>query len=165
MAIWVVRHACAGHKQDWTGVDDERPLDPAGAEQARALAQVLAADPPSVLVSSPARRCMDTFAPLSEITGIATCPDDSLRRADADALLDRLLDPASEGAAFCTHGEAMAPTLKTLRLLGVSFGDRSDDDLLLKGAAWRLERTRSGWTLDLSAPRPLKSCPRHEGPS
>ncbi|MET0726771.1 MAG: phosphoglycerate mutase family protein [Acidimicrobiales bacterium] len=165
MTIWVVRHACAGHKGDWDGPDDSRPLDPAGIDQALALADVLADEPPSELWSSPAKRCVDTLAPLAHAVGLPVEPDEALRGPDASGLLDRL-ETSGSGAVFCTHGEVMAPTLEVLRARGTDVvGGRSDEELLLKGSAWRLERASSGWRLDVCAPVPRIPCPRHAEPA
>ena len=43
--LYLIRHACAGNKRQWTGPDVERPLDAAGIAQAVALADELAVLP------------------------------------------------------------------------------------------------------------------------
>lgn len=157
---WVVRHACAGHKDDWDGDDDERPLDPAGTQQAEALAHLLAGrdDRPRRLLSSPTRRCTDTLAPLGRALGLGVEVEPALRRASGPELVALLAD----GVALCTHGEVMEPALPVLRAQGLVLGEGTEaDDLLLKGAAWGLSRPADCWHLDLVAPLPLATCPSH----
>jgi 8-oxo-dGTP diphosphatase len=160
---WVVRHACAGHKEDWDGEDDARPLDPAGVEQAAALASLLAESSPAALRSSPPERCVATLRPLGAALGLPVTPDARLRSATGAELVALLADPASAGAVLCTHGEVMEPALPHLRAVGLEIdGDPGDDDLLLKGAAWRLEpRSGGAWHLSLVVPIPIASCPHH----
>lgn len=159
---WVVRHACAGHKDDWDGDDDDRPLDPAGTAQAAALAEILVAEAPTRLVSSPTRRCVDTLVPLGEALGLEVEVDPALREASGVELVRLLTAEELDGAALCTHGEVMEPALPVLRAAGLAVvGDASDEDLLLKGAAWRLDRAAPGWRLELVVPIPLASCPHH----
>jgi phosphohistidine phosphatase SixA len=162
---WVVRHACAGHKEDWDGDDDARPLDPAGVAQAAALAELLAADPdgarPRALRSSPPQRCVATLEPLGRALGLSVGIDPLLRSASGDALVELLADPSSAGTVLCTHGEVMEPALPVLRTAGVTV-DADDHALLLKGAAWRLDpRPAGGWHLALVVPIPVTTCPHH----
>jgi 8-oxo-(d)GTP phosphatase len=58
-----LRHAPALDRADWAGADEDRPLTPEGEAQAQILRHLLAAYRPSVVVSSPARRCVDTVRP------------------------------------------------------------------------------------------------------
>src|SRR5688500_17380136 len=93
----VVRHACAGRKGSWSGPDDERPLDPAGVEQAEALADLWSRDeqPPAGLRSSPTRRCIQTLEPLASRDGLEIAADDRLCPGrPLDQLVDLLTSPA-----------------------------------------------------------------------
>ena len=66
----VVRHASAGHKADWPGQDESRPLDEHGAADARALASLLACFAPVArVISSPALRCTETVRPFAATFG------------------------------------------------------------------------------------------------
>ena len=70
MPIYVVRHAKAGSRSAWTEDDRIRPLSENGWEQAKALGQLLVRLSPSVLLSSPYLRCIQTLEPLSELCGL-----------------------------------------------------------------------------------------------
>jgi phosphohistidine phosphatase SixA len=160
--LWIVRHACAGHKDEWAGADDDRPLDPAGEVQAAALAEILSAEHPARLVSSPTRRCTDTLAPLAARVGLEVEVEPLLRDATGEELVDLLPDAHYTGAVICTHGEVMEAALGILRSSGVVVvGGADDDELLLKGAAWRVLRRDATWELELVAPVPLHACPHH----
>jgi phosphohistidine phosphatase SixA len=165
MSMWVVRHACAGVKDEWPGPDETRPLDAAGEHQAAALAAVLAAFAPRRLLSSPTTRCMDTLQPLAEALQVAVEPT-PLLLPGAKVRLVPVIDELSAGppTVLCTHGELMEPALGQLRARGLEVGDDLDDEaLLLKGAAWQLDRRDGAWRLELVAPVPIASCPSHPG--
>ena len=51
--VVVVRHACAGAKKEWEGVDLDRPLDAGGIKQSLALVPVLARAGVQRLMASP----------------------------------------------------------------------------------------------------------------
>ncbi len=61
----LVRHASAGSSAEWEGDDYDRPLDDKGVEQARGLVARLAPFRIERILSSPARRCVDTVGPLA----------------------------------------------------------------------------------------------------
>lgn len=63
--ILLVRHAKAGSRSQWDGVDDERPLSSSGREQVEHLTAFLPLFGPERLVSAPPLRCRDTIAPLA----------------------------------------------------------------------------------------------------
>jgi 8-oxo-(d)GTP phosphatase len=167
MGIWLVRHACAGHKEDWEGDDAVRPLDPAGRRQAEGLAALLAPLGPARLVSSPVLRCVQTLEPLAQRTGLPVEGRDELRAgrsADVAGLVARVLaDPAFDGSVACTHGEVMQPLLEEWRRTGlvVDGGDPGDEQLLFKGSAWRLDQRDGALHLALHAPFARAECPTH----
>jgi 8-oxo-dGTP diphosphatase len=141
MRVHLVRHACAGHKEDWPGSDESRPLDPVGRTQARDLARHLGTVPLRRLLTSPAVRCVETVAGIATSHGIEL-ERTSLLAADADPvrLLAALTDPALADAALCTHGETMKALLPLLRRAGtrVEADGQDEDRLLLKGSVWTL---------------------------
>jgi 8-oxo-dGTP diphosphatase len=67
--VAVVRHADAGRRSEWTGDDLERPLSELGRAQADALVAPLLRAGAARLLSSPARRCRETLAPLAAALG------------------------------------------------------------------------------------------------
>jgi 8-oxo-(d)GTP phosphatase len=147
----LVRHASAGHKADWPGDDESRPLDPQGAADARALAGLLACFAPTArVISSPALRCSATvrpfaagfggtvevavsLAPPGRYTGFSsyrTGPDDSLRRLLSDLVADR------RPAVLCLHRENLPDVLAAAcSALGAPAAVPTDPSLP-KGGFW-----------------------------
>jgi 8-oxo-(d)GTP phosphatase len=161
MALWLIRHACAGHAREWDGRDGQRPLDEAGRAQAEALAHVLAPEQPDRVLSSPTRRCVDTVQPLGAALDLEVEVMSMLREGHETDLLYAVQVGRFDGAALCTHGEVLEVVLDGLHAAGVRVeDDLTDDELLLKGAAWRLDR-QPVLTLRRYAPITLHTCPHH----
>ena len=173
VAVYVVRHACAGDKNEWAGPDDERPLDEVGRRQAQALADMLATAPVRRIVSSPALRCRESVEPLARRLGLEIELHDVLRNDAAPLPLHDLLaevraaDAGTPGdVILCVHGELMRPLLAELRETGVpivSRGSRDHDALLAKGSAWRLARQADGTVTSVEhmVPVELPRCTAH----
>jgi phosphohistidine phosphatase SixA len=162
--LYLVRHACAGNKEDWLGPDDDRPLDPAGRQQAEALARELVQAPITRLLSSPTRRCFDTLRPLSEESGLPIETTDVLSVNSDISSVDDLDDPPFvDGAVLCTHGEVLTRLLEDAKEKRVEIASERDDDdwLLLKGSAWVTELNDSEPRIVHRAPLPVPECPDH----
>jgi phosphohistidine phosphatase SixA len=166
--VRVVRHACAGRKGDWPGPDADRPLDPAGCRQADAVAAALAPGAGRAvrrLVSSPARRCVDTLAVLSRAAGLPIETTDVLTaEAPLDAAMAAVVDPANGDAVLCTHGELMRRMLACIRAGDASVvAARPDDDwLLVKAGVWTLHVVDGAVSaLHHSVPAGVVECATH----
>ena len=61
---YLVRHAKAGDRSDWSGDDRLRPLTKSGQRQAEALADMLDGEPIDRILSSGYLRCLQTVEPL-----------------------------------------------------------------------------------------------------
>lgn len=68
--VLLVRHAKAGKRGKFDGPDAERPLEPAGAAQAKALTPNLLAFGASEVHSADPLRCVQTVTPLAEALNI-----------------------------------------------------------------------------------------------
>ena len=68
--VVLVRHAHAGHRSDFDGPDEKRPLSNRGLRQADRLVALLASFAPTRVVSAPALRCVQTVEPLTRATGL-----------------------------------------------------------------------------------------------
>jgi phosphohistidine phosphatase SixA/8-oxo-dGTP pyrophosphatase MutT (NUDIX family) len=122
----LVRHASAGHKADWLGDDQSRPLDTQGAADARALAGLLACFAPTArVISSPALRCTETVRPYAAgfggIVEAEVCLSPHGRatffspRTDLAGALSRLLSALvadRRPAVLCLHRENLPDVLE-----------------------------------------------------
>jgi 8-oxo-dGTP pyrophosphatase MutT (NUDIX family) len=69
-SVTVLRHAKTVPGETWDGPDATRPLLRRGADQARSVAQGLAAYRPKRIYTSTAARCVATIAPVARITAV-----------------------------------------------------------------------------------------------
>jgi 8-oxo-dGTP diphosphatase len=154
MKLYVVRHAKAGERAAWTGPDEARPLSKTGWKQARALAKRLAAASPSVLVSSPYARCVQTLEPLAARTKRPLEIDKRLAEgAPFEAVLD-LLGELPPAGVLCSHGDVIPDTIEALVRRGMQLRSAPD---WRKATVWVLKRDRDGvfTTATVWAPPPL----------
>lgn len=168
MRVYVVRHACAGRKEEWEGADVERPLDDVGRQQALALADELARQGAERLISSPTRRCVETLEPVAAAGSRPIEISHALgTSATTETLVDLVTDPSYDRAVLCTHGEVMRPLLDWLRRHDVRVvADRADDEnLVAKGTGWLLEvHGDDPIALEHIAPMPMLKCSAHSAP-
>jgi len=106
MSLLLLRHASAGNRDEWTDHDHERPLDARGLEQAAHLPEVLARFPIERILSSPAKRCLQTVEPLAAARGLEIEPREELselhRQGREGFALVRSL--AGQDVVVCGHG-------------------------------------------------------------
>ena len=135
--MYLVRHAHAGNRSSWDGIDASRPLSPKGRQQAAGLQEWLADTTLARVISSPAARCTETVAPLAEAHDLAVETD--LRLAEggtAAACIEALLALAGDDAALCSHGDLIPKVIRQLRADGMA---TKDPNLSQKGSTWVLE--------------------------
>lgn len=105
MPLLLVRHAWAGDRDKWEGDDRERPLDERGRRQAEDLVERLQPYPIEAILSSPARRCVETVEPLARARGleIEVRPElsEDLQGTEGVALVRSL---AGRDVVVCGHG-------------------------------------------------------------
>jgi broad specificity phosphatase PhoE len=134
---YLVRHADAGDKHQWTGPDDDRPLTSRGHVEAEGLVAQLASYSISEIVSSPAVRCWQTVEPLARQRRLAVRTDVALAAdADLDRAVALLLESPTDDLVLCTHGELIRPLLGRLRDLGAPL---SGELVWPKSSVWLLE--------------------------
>jgi len=101
--IYLVRHAHA----DWQD-DESRPLSKAGLKAAQVVGSLLAALPITAIYSSPARRAVETVAPLADRLGIRPELMHDLRERELPALpgseFDRAVADAWRSPETATTG-------------------------------------------------------------
>jgi 8-oxo-(d)GTP phosphatase len=130
VTLLLVRHADAGHRDDWEGDDLLRPVDERGRRQADGLVAPLARFRPERILSSPAVRCTQTVEPLAAALGLPVEETEGLAEGVGR---DRVMALAHglEGtvAVLCTHGDIVEKLL----------GEESE-----KGSSWALELGEDG---------------------
>ena len=142
MPIYLVRHAKAGSRHDFEGDDQERPLTNAGRLQASEVCKRLAAMSPSVVVSSPYRRCVETVEPLAVAIDIDVTLDERLAEfgsdlVKADASLFDLLYSLPDNAVVCSHGDVIPAVVEALAASGMRTHGTAEWG---KGSVWVLQR-------------------------
>lgn len=140
--LYLVRHAKAGSRSDWTGDDRERPLSKAGWRQAHALAEKLAplADG-GELVSSPYLRCVQTLEPLAAALDLTVAADERLAEGDDFRGALDLLTHLPAGSVLCSHGDVIPDTIAALERRGCRFVGEPD---WRKASVWVLRRGADG---------------------
>lgn len=135
--FFVVRHAKAGDRDEWSGDDRTRPLTERGRKQAEELVRLLQPLPIAAVFSSPYLRCTQTVEPLARARRLEVRPASSLvegrglaglREFFADARLDR--------AVLCTHGDIAFDLVEDLVGRRVV---KAGDGGYAKGSTWIVE--------------------------
>lgn len=108
--LYLLRHA----KSSWddpTLDDHERPLTRRGVRAAARIAALLAeaSDPPRLALVSPARRTLDTLAPLREALALRVAIEPALYLAPPDSIRARLaaLDAAETSVLVIAHNPGL----------------------------------------------------------
>ncbi len=149
--LWLIRHARAGSKRMWKAPDAQRPLDSLGHLHALGLVELFP-EPPTALIASPTRRCVQTLQPIADAHALPIRQDDRLGpTAPLDEMLALLREAGSAGTVFCTHGEVLERFYFALGsdLLHI---EGPTAQILVKGVAWRLTTTARGVTLSIHPP-------------
>lgn len=102
MTSVLLRHAAAGHRDDWDGDDLHRPLDASGRRQSDELVDLLRPFGVRRLVSSPYVRCVQTVEPLAAALGMELEVDGRLEEGAGAAAAGLLHE---DGVVCCTHGD------------------------------------------------------------
>ncbi|HEY8457791.1 MAG TPA: NUDIX hydrolase [Actinopolymorphaceae bacterium] len=109
----VLRHAQAVSRDAWQHDDLDRPLADVGHAQATRLAPVLEAYGVTSVISSPAKRCIDTVAPYATSRGLPIETDSALTETSPQQAIETAitrLKNTREPTVVCTH----RPTLSTI---------------------------------------------------
>jgi 8-oxo-dGTP diphosphatase len=150
--IYLVRHAKAGSRADWTKDDHLRPLSDGGKEQAERLVAMLEGSPIERLVSSPHVRCVQTLKPLASARGLTVEESDDLAEGAGPArALALLSDVSRKPTALCSHGDVIQEVLEHLSGEGLELPDPPP---LREGSTWLLETEGDGFVRARYLPPP-----------
>ena len=141
--VVLVRHATAGRRSAWPGPDEQRPLDEAGHERARTLADLLVWFAPDRFVSAGPLRCVQTIdAAASRMSLPVQVESDFNEAADPDEAAARLRALATGGGAtvVCSQGGLIPGLLAALLGEAASASLRADHQTQAlrtpKGEGW-----------------------------
>jgi 8-oxo-dGTP diphosphatase len=142
--VYLVRHAHAGKKAQWPGPDLARPLSAQGHMEALGLIDQLGAYPLGRILSSPARRCLQTVQPLAARLGRPVEPEVVLGVDGTGAgVLELLAGPGLHEVVLCTHGEIIGEVFDELQRAGIEL---SGPLRWPKGSTWVLRPDHGqGW--------------------
>jgi 8-oxo-dGTP diphosphatase len=134
---YVVRHAKAGDRSDWSGDDRARPLTKSGQRQAEALADMLNGAPIDKILSSSYLRCMQTLEPLGTRRKLPVEPVKELEEgAGGESVLRLIQKFRGRNVVMCTHGDVVEELLEHLIAQGLVQRARANME---KGSTWVLE--------------------------
>jgi 8-oxo-dGTP diphosphatase len=140
--LLLVRHAKAGSRANWEGVDELRPLSRNGQKQVspiRTLAKIHGADR---VYSAPLVRCVQTVEPVADDLGVKVVEEELLAEKTyagmEEAVAHRVLEIAGEGGVpvLCSQGGVIPDLVSRLAARsGLSLGDTVQSK---KGSVWAL---------------------------
>jgi phosphohistidine phosphatase len=120
--LWLVRHAAAVDREEFTGPDADRPLTGKGRRRFRDFCDYLAdeTETPEVVVTSPLVRAADTAAILARAAGLKksslVTTDLLAPGVDLTALLELVHEQSAERVALVGHEPDMSQML--IELIG-----------------------------------------------
>jgi phosphohistidine phosphatase SixA len=137
MPAYVVRHAKAGDRAEWSGDDRLRPRTKSGQRQAEALANMLEREPIDKILSSGYLRCVQTVEPLGARRKLPVEPVKELEEgAGGESVLRLVQKFRGRHVVLCTHGDVMEELLEGLIAQGLLQRARASME---KGSTWVLD--------------------------
>jgi phosphohistidine phosphatase SixA len=133
--VLLLRHAEAGERSEWRGVDRERPLTPAGRSQSDQLASAFDGQPLQRLLTSGYARCRETVAPIAARLGLTVEAVPWLEEGAAPGGALAALVAAGNVLA-CTHGDVVSGILLELADHSIDIGSTPR---MQKGSTWILD--------------------------
>ena len=161
MTLYVVRHAHAGRRSEWTGDDRTRPLSDRGELQSKGIATSIDQDRDHDatlrVLTSPAVRCAQTVQPVADQAGCDVSVDDRLFEGagpgEVASLLEELTGAADDGedVVVCSHGDVIPMLLDLL----VQAGMEPERNLVWqKASMWIVRRDAGSWGAGRYLPPP-----------
>ncbi len=139
MTVFLVRHASAGVRDDGDPTDSDRPLDHGGLDQADHLSDLLADSALVRVLTSPARRCRETVAPIAAHHHLAVEAHEDLFEGAAIKKSWELLEWAGHlrgDVVLCSHGDVIPELIRRAQLRGMDIPTKSG---CAKGSIWSLD--------------------------
>lgn len=135
--FYVVRHAKAGDREEWSGDDRLRPLSKKGMKQAGDLVGVFQKRPVTAIFSSAYVRCVQTVEPLAAARKLTVKPSPELEEGHGlEGLTEFLGDRSLDGVVLSTHGDIVFELVEDLVGREVI---RPGEGGYAKGSTWVLD--------------------------
>lgn len=140
--FYVVRHAKAGSRNEWSGDDRKRPLTNKGMKQAEDLVLALAPYPIVAIFTSGHLRCVQTVEPLARVRHLEVKLSPSLEEGQGlEGLTEFLGDRSLAETVLSTHGDITEELVEDLVNREVIEPGEGGID---KGSTWVLEVDEHG---------------------
>lgn len=150
--LFLLRHAAAGDRAKWEGVDAVRPITKKGKRQAAMLADYLAGRDIERIYSSPYTRCVQTVEPLAEAIGAKVIEHDALAEGpDIDAAYALADELVGYNAVLCSHGDVIPAVINRMMWAGLTLESRF---YCSKGSIWEVELDGGRFTTAAYVPPP-----------
>ncbi|HEX6301003.1 MAG TPA: NUDIX hydrolase [Acidimicrobiia bacterium] len=123
--LFLLRHAAAGDRRKWEGIDAIRPLNKKGRRQSAALAKSLQYSGIEKIYTSPYTRCVQTVEPLAEAVGAKVVEHDALAEGpDIDAAYALADELVGYNAVLCSHGDVIPAVINRMMWAGLTLESR-----------------------------------------
>jgi 8-oxo-dGTP diphosphatase len=150
--LHLLRHAAAGDRMRWDGVDALRPLNKKGRRQAMAIAEALSDAGIERILTSPYTRCVETVEPLAEAIGAKVEEHDGLAEGpDIDAAYELADSLVGANAVLCSHGDVIPAVINRMMWAGLTLDSRF---YCSKGSIWEIDIDGGRFTTGRYVPPP-----------
>lgn len=134
--LFMLRHAAAGDRTKWDGIDAVRPITKKGRRQSAALAKNLKDRGIEKIYTSPYTRCVQTVEPLAEAIGAKVIEHDSLAEGpDIDGAYGLCDELVGYNAVLCSHGDVIPAVINRMMWAGLTLDSRF---YCSKGSIWEV---------------------------
>lgn len=150
--LYLLRHAAAGDRSKWEGVDALRPLTKKGRRQSEAIAGYLGDAGIERIYTSPYTRCVQTMEPLAEAIGAKVREHDALAEGpDIDAAYELCDELVGYNAVLCSHGDVIPAVINRMMWAGLTLESRF---YCSKGSIWEVDLEAGRFTTARYVPPP-----------
>jgi 8-oxo-(d)GTP phosphatase len=151
--LFLLRHASAGDRSKWDGIDAIRPLNKKGRRQSAALAESLRHAGIETIYTSPYTRCVQTVEPLADVIGAKVIEHDALAEGpDIDAAYALADELVGYNAVLCSHGDVIPAVINRMMWAGLTLESRF---YCSKGSIWEVDLEGGRFTTARYVPPPI----------
>jgi 8-oxo-dGTP diphosphatase len=150
--LFLLRHAAAGDRATFDGVDAVRPITKKGKRQSAAIAESLRDRGIERIYTSPYTRCVQTVEQLAEVIGAKVHESDALAEGpDIDGAYDLADELVGYNAVLCTHGDVIPAVMNRMMWAGLTLESRF---YCSKGSIWEVNIDGGRFTTATYVPPP-----------